>query len=88
MFSDQSRQECQSKFYKDWHPDYIGSYNSLKDKHLKHFFRHPARQLHLTKNHQVGQHFGECAISHFGNVFLGDKYGRDGQRAGVAQAES
>ena len=53
MFSEQSRKECQSKFYKQWHPDYIGSYNSLRDRHLRHFFKHPARKQHLNRNNQV-----------------------------------
>ncbi|XP_059090211.1 glutamate-rich protein 3-like [Tigriopus californicus] len=56
MFTNQSSQECQSRFFKQWHPDYIGSYNSLRDRHLKHFFQHPARRTHLNKNNQVTSH--------------------------------
>ena len=53
MFSSQSSEHCQSKFFKEWHPDYIASYNSLGDPHLRHYFNHPARKNHLTRNHQV-----------------------------------
>ena len=53
MFSSTSREHCQSRYYKEWHPDYIAAYNSLNDKNLKHFFNHPARKNHLTKNHLV-----------------------------------
>ena len=53
MFSRDSVEHCQSKHYKEWHPDYISNYNSLRDKHLKHYFRHPARQQHLNRNNQV-----------------------------------
>ncbi len=48
MFSTESSQKCQSRHFKEWHPDYIGSYNSLDDPHLRHFFRHPQRRVHLT----------------------------------------
>jgi len=30
-----SSQNCPSKYYKEWHPDYIASYNSLNDRHLQ-----------------------------------------------------
>ena len=53
MFSNQSREHCQSRFYKEWNPDYIAAYNSLEDKNLKHYFNHPARRNHLTRNQLV-----------------------------------
>ena len=53
MFTQQSSQHCQSRFYKDWHPDYISSYNSLNDKHLRQYFNHPARKNHLGRNNYV-----------------------------------
>ena len=49
----QSREHCQSRFFKEWHPDYIAAYNSLGDPHLRHYFAHPARKNHLSRNHQV-----------------------------------
>ena len=53
MFSTESSQMCQSRYFKEWHPDYIGSYNSINDPHLKGFFRHPARRSHLSRGRQV-----------------------------------
>jgi hypothetical protein len=44
---------CQSRFYKEWHPDAIAAYNSLNDRHLRNYFNHPARVNHLTRNNQV-----------------------------------
>jgi hypothetical protein len=55
MFSNTSSQHCQSRFYKDWHPDYIASYNSLTDRHLRNFFNHPARKTHLGKTNMVSR---------------------------------
>ncbi len=53
MFSTESSQQCQSRYFKEWHPDYIGAYSSLSDPHLKRFFGHPARRRHLSRNNQV-----------------------------------
>ena len=67
MFTSQSSEHCQSKFFKEWHPDYIASYNSLGDPHLRHFFNHPARKSHLTKNHQVSTNTNcESAMNQIG----------------------
>ena len=54
MLSTESSQRCQSRFYKEWHPDYIAAYDSLKDKHLTHYFRNPARKAHLHRMYRVG----------------------------------
>ena len=63
MFScSQSREHCQSRFFKEWHPDYIAAYNSLGDPHLRHYFAHPARKNHLSRNHQVIQGFSSLPI--------------------------
>ena len=53
MFSSTSREHCQSRFYKEWHPDYIAAYNSLSDPNLKHFFNHPARKTQLRSSQLV-----------------------------------
>lgn len=53
MFSTTSGEMCQSRYFKEWHPDYISSYNSLRDKNLRHYFNHPARKNHLTRNNQI-----------------------------------
>ena len=37
----------------DWHPDYISSYNSLTDRHLRRFFSQPARRRHLGRTNMI-----------------------------------
>ena len=53
MFSTESSQLCQSRYFKEWHPDYIGSYNSINDPHLRRYFQHPVRRSHLSRGHQL-----------------------------------
>ena len=53
MFSSTSREHCQSRYYKEWHPDYIAAYNSLSDPNLKHYFNHPARKNQLQRSQLV-----------------------------------
>ena len=44
---------CQSRFYKSWNPDYIADYNSLKDKHLKCYFKKSKTKKHLMIVNQM-----------------------------------
>ena len=37
----------------DWHPDYISSYNSLTDRHLRRFFSQPARRRQLGRTNMI-----------------------------------
>ena len=53
MFSSTSREHCQSKYYKEWHPDYIAAYNSLQDPNLKHFFKNPQRKTQMVRSKLV-----------------------------------
>ena len=64
MFSSTSREHCQSRYYKEWHPDYIAAYNSLSDPNLKTYFSHPARKNQLQRSQLVSTIFPFILLSY------------------------